>query len=111
MRDGARIQASIELVERIDTSLETGGRAADSLIATYLKSRRYIGSKDRREIQRHVYDVLRNRGLLFWALENAGAALSARAMMAAKLVLLDGVSSSELEEMFTGGYAPEGLSL
>ncbi len=67
MTPGARIQASIELLDIILTSWQTEKRfPADKQIDTYFKARRYIGSKDRAAIGELVYWVLRHKMSLAW---------------------------------------------
>ena len=76
MTPAARVQAAIEILERI----ETGQRPADQIVASELRARRYVGSKDRRAITDLVYALLRHRARLDWALaekDGAAAALPA----------------------------------
>ena len=62
MTPAARAQAAIELLDEIIDAAETGGAAADTLIARYFKSRRYAGSKDRRAVRDLVYAAIRRSG-------------------------------------------------
>lgn len=63
MTPGARVQAAIELLDRIIVAAREGGAAADTLIARYFTERRYAGSKDRRAVRELVYAVIRANGV------------------------------------------------
>jgi 16S rRNA (cytosine967-C5)-methyltransferase len=58
----ARVQAAIELLEAIIAAAREGGAAADGLIASYFKQRRYAGSTDRRAVRELVYRAIRRCG-------------------------------------------------
>jgi 16S rRNA (cytosine967-C5)-methyltransferase len=60
----ARVQAAIELLDLIIASAREGGAAADNIIATWFKTRRYAGSKDRRAVRDHVYAAIRAFGMM-----------------------------------------------
>lgn len=62
MTPGARLQASIELLDAIIAAAREGGAAADTLIARYFAERRYAGSKDRRAVRDLVYAAVRRFG-------------------------------------------------
>jgi 16S rRNA (cytosine967-C5)-methyltransferase len=68
MREGARIQAAIDLVAAVDSSTREGGAPADAILRDYFRQRRYAGSKDRRVVGDMLYGVLRRRGELNWRL-------------------------------------------
>lgn len=57
MQTAARYQAVLELMSEIFKDM----KPADGIIEAYLKSRKYIGSKDRRFIADTVWDIIRNR--------------------------------------------------
>ena len=57
MQLGARYQAVLELISEIFKDL----KPADGIIEAYLKSKKYIGSKDRRFITDTVWLIIRNR--------------------------------------------------
>jgi 16S rRNA (cytosine967-C5)-methyltransferase len=65
MTPGARIQAAIELLDRIE-SPPKGEEAlpADAVLNAYFRARRYIGAKDRRAIADTVFQTLRQRGAI-----------------------------------------------
>ena len=85
MIPGARIAAAIEILEQA----EVGPSPVDRVIAKYFRRRRYAGSKDRAEISRRVYEVVRRRIRLDWWLERAGAEVTPRARLIADLALSD----------------------
>ncbi len=62
MTPAARIQAAIELLDRIIEAARTAGPAADTLISRYFGERRYAGSKDRRAVRELVYRAIRRSG-------------------------------------------------
>jgi len=62
MTPAARLQAAIEIVDEVVAAAESGGAAADTLIARYFKTRRYAGSKDRREVRDLAYAAIRRAG-------------------------------------------------
>ncbi|MGB0683705.1 MAG: RsmB/NOP family class I SAM-dependent RNA methyltransferase [Magnetovibrionaceae bacterium] len=79
MREGARWQAALEVLDRI----EAGNRAPDRVLAQDLKSRRYAGSKDRRAITALVFDALRARARLGWWCERLGLPVTWRSRLLA----------------------------
>ncbi|MGE4062099.1 MAG: RsmB/NOP family class I SAM-dependent RNA methyltransferase [Rhodospirillaceae bacterium] len=103
MTPAARLQASIELLETI---LEQD-RPADAVLAHYFKGRRFFGAKDRRAVQDQVWQIIRHRARLSWALgaENANA----RMLVAASLVAIDKRPMDSVAGLFSGaknGPAP-----
>lgn len=84
MTPAARLQAAIELLDRIIAAAQADGAAADTLIARYFAERRYAGSKDRRAVRELVYRAVRAFGerpasgrAAFVALAREDAALAA----------------------------------
>lgn len=62
MRQGARFQAAVTLLDKILTSTAP----ADSLVTSYFRQCRYMGSTDRRVISEIVYQILRRYEELAW---------------------------------------------
>jgi 16S rRNA (cytosine967-C5)-methyltransferase len=58
----ARAQAAIEILDEVITAAREAGPAADTIISSYFKSRRYAGSKDRRAVRELVYRAIRRSG-------------------------------------------------
>ena len=111
MKAGARVAAAIEVWEQLDAVLREGSRTpADVLLGKYFRARRFIGSKDRREISRQVYGGLRHERALAWRLEQDGLGRSPRGMSLSGLIFLDGLSLEGLKEFFSGdSYCPSPL--
>ncbi len=99
MTPTARVQAAIELVDRL------GGdsRAVDKVMRGYFRERRYAGSKDRRRVGEIVFTALRNWMRVGWA-----GGQGPRLAVAAALCQ-EGASAAEVTALFDGsthGPAP-----
>src|SRR5258708_18918372 len=116
MTPGARVAATIELLDEIVSRAE---RPADLVSNAYFRARRFIGSGDRRAVSERVWGIMRRWGQLRWWLKRTGnpaassadqSASLARGIVAADLVLVDGLALSAVEAMFDGGrYRPHPL--
>lgn len=62
MRDAARVEAAIQLLDEIIVAARDNGSAADHLASAFFKARRYAGSKDRRAIRELVWNAIRRFG-------------------------------------------------
>ena len=62
MTPAARVQAGIELLDLIIAAARGQGASADRIIAEWFKSRRYMGSGDRRAVRELVYGAVRACG-------------------------------------------------
>jgi 16S rRNA (cytosine967-C5)-methyltransferase len=62
MTPAARVQAAVEILDRVIVSARDNGPAADTIIADWFRTRRFAGSKDRRAIRDHVYVAIRAFG-------------------------------------------------
>jgi 16S rRNA (cytosine967-C5)-methyltransferase len=101
----ARIAAAIDLVEVIEGAPK---RPADAVANDFFRSRRYIGSGDRRAVSDRVWIVLRTRRRLGWWLGETRQ--SPRLLVAASL-LLEGWAKAGVAQAFSGGqFAPMPLS-
>lgn len=111
MIPGARIQAAIEILDRIGAAPVP----AERIVTAYVRERRYMGSKDRRAVGDLVYATLRARARLDWWLDRVEAvpkdeAGRPRQILLAALVLIEGRGAEELGRLFDGGaYAPAPL--
>jgi len=107
---GARIAAAIDILE----ALAAGTRPADDVAADYFRRRRYIGSKDRAQVARHVYSVLRHRAALDWWVDRAGKGdikAAPRSRMMAALAIAEGEPEAEIAASFDGGkFRPAALA-
>jgi 16S rRNA (cytosine967-C5)-methyltransferase len=66
MTPGARLQAAIDIL----SAMAASPGASDQTLRNYLRGRRYIGSKDRRDITERVWRVVRHRAQLGWRLHS-----------------------------------------
>ena len=57
MRKSAQYQAALEILQEVFEKKQP----ADQIIASYMKARKYIGSKDRKMIAETVWNVIRNK--------------------------------------------------
>ncbi len=98
MKEASRVQAIIEILgEVLKDSLP-----ADVIVDKYFKERRYIGSKDRRQIADNVWKVIRNRMSYTEAL---GGAVTPRLLAAMCF------ADADLDLLFNGEeYAPAPLA-
>ena len=103
MTPGARIAATIEILEKIHRS----GSPAEDVVSAYIRGRRYIGSKDRRATTDRVFNILRRQARLDWLIGGDDS----RARVIADLLLSDGTSQGEFSTLFNGeGYSPTELT-
>jgi 16S rRNA (cytosine967-C5)-methyltransferase len=104
MTPAARIAATIELCAAIDAAPT---RPADAVGNDFFRTRRFIGSSDRRDIAERAWAILRARRRLCWWLRDD--APSARLLVGASL-LLHGARPGLVTELFSGGrFAPPPL--
>lgn len=59
MREAARLQAAIDILDEVVAAARDGGAAADTLVQRYFASRRYAGSKDRAAVRDLLFDAIR----------------------------------------------------
>ncbi len=94
MTPAARLQAAIEVLDRWHE-----GEVAERALTAWARGARYAGSKDRRAVRDHVFDVLRRK----ISCARAGGGESGRAWIIG-LLRLNGVDPAAV---FTGeGYGP-----
>ena len=108
MTPGARVAATIELLDEIVSRSE---RPADGVANAFFRARRFIGGGDRRVVSDRVWGILRRYGQLAWWLDRTRHPdRSARAIVAADLMLHEGLSFEQVAAMFDGGrYRPAPL--
>ncbi len=58
----ARVQAAIDILDRVIEAAKGQGAPADRIIAEWAKANRYAGSKDRRAVRELAYDAIRHCG-------------------------------------------------
>ncbi len=103
MTPAGQLASIIELVEKIQLHPQ---KPADSVMQSYFRNRRYIGSSDRRAIGDNVYGVLRH----YLGLKNALTVSSERLLVFAYYLLVQKITLSELEQLVGHGYGPAPLS-
>lgn len=99
MRQAARIQSTIELLER----MEKAPIPMDNVIRDFMAQRRYIGSKDRTDIVERLYVMVRHHARLGWHIAQVGANDTPRTRTLAFLVLHDALSPAQAAQFFDGG--------
>ncbi len=95
MTPGARVAAVIEIMDLLDKTQE----ATNVVVNSYFRKRRYAGSKDRRAITSHMYNILRHLARLDWSIEKAGLQVSSRLRLITSIWLDENI---EIEAIFTG---------
>ena len=112
MKPGARMASAMEALEEMEANWAEGGRApADAVLNQYFRQRRFIGSKDRGEISRVVYAVLRNEAALNWQLNQGGLPADPRGRVLAEAVLFGGAGLEDMKALCDGHqYCPPRLS-
>lgn len=105
MKPAARVSEAITLLEQ----LEAQGRPADALFQAHVRSKRYIGSKDRRAIGDLFFGVIRHHARLSWHVGQAGIPITPRCQVIAFLHFQD---DQEVEALFSdiGPHAPDPLT-
>ena len=115
MQTNARWQAILELIEQIWQDQ----KPADNIINEYFRARRYIGSKDRRFITDHIWQIIRNRCKLEFDINNCidaslrGGTEAIQSNNKSKIYrhILIAYLKDEAQTIFTGDqYAPAQLT-
>ena len=107
MTPAARLAAAIDLL----TEIGTDARPADAVANAFFRTRRFIGSGDRREVSGLVWGVLRARRHLGWWLERLGGEPSPRLLLAARAVLSGATPKKAAQAFSAGRYGPAPLHL
>jgi 16S rRNA (cytosine967-C5)-methyltransferase len=103
-----RLQAAIDLLAAVE---EQPRRPADAIATDFFRTRRYIGSGDRRAVSDLAWGAIRQKLRLDWHLAQLGARPTARLVLAAHLLLAEGWPLQKLGGHFTGDrFAPSPLS-
>jgi 16S rRNA (cytosine967-C5)-methyltransferase len=107
MKPSARIQATIEILERVAANTRV---PMDASVGDYMRQRRYIGSKDRADVAERVYNMTRAHARLGWWLEKLDVEDTPRARVICWLVLSEGADEKRFKDLFDGTqYAPAPL--
>lgn len=107
MTPAARIKAALDILERVKISPVP----MDTTIGDYMRFKRYIGAKDRAAVVENAYDIVRHKARLEWWLTHLKAEITPRAMMLAKLALVDKQNVKRAKDLFDGSkYGAEELT-
>ncbi len=117
MTPAARIAATADLLEVLEAECFQGAaptrrRPADAVANDFFRARRYIGGGDRRAVADRAWAVVRQRLRLDWWLGQVRSRPSARMLLAAELLLAEGLDVAGVLAAFPGGqYAAPPLSV
>lgn len=107
MTPAARIQASIELWDKI----QAAHVPMDKICGDYFRTRRFIGSKDRANVAERVYTMMRAYARLGWWCAHLKLPDDARTRAALCVMLIEGIKFDDLTTLFNGRkYHPDDLS-
>lgn len=107
MRDDARIQSAIDLVQNIIEE----ERPADRVLSHFFKNNRYIGSKDRRHVRDIAYGVMRHYFRFAWWCDHLSLPQDGRSLVLMHLIFLEKRDKKKLASLFTSiHYGPEKLN-
>ncbi len=108
MKPQARIQATIDILERIKANTRI---PMDGVVGDYMRQRRYIGSKDRSNVAERVYEIARAHARLGWWLEQSKIDDTPRNRTIAYIALCEKADQKRICGLFDGSkYAPEPLN-
>ena len=107
MTPAGRLQAAIDLLAAVEAAPR---RPADAIANDFFRARRYIGSGDRRAVSEIAWGAIRQRLRLDWHLSQLNQAPTARLLLLAHLLLVEGWPPQKLAGHFTGDrFAPAAL--
>ncbi|NUN69769.1 MAG: class I SAM-dependent methyltransferase [Bacteroidetes bacterium] len=94
-----KLSSLIGHVTELAAEVHGSPKPADRHIDLFFRSRKYLGSKDRRFIAETVYGMLRHRTRIAWMLSETGIPEEERSRCAAYLLLSTSATSEELAEV------------
>jgi 16S rRNA (cytosine967-C5)-methyltransferase len=107
MTPGARLSQLIDLIGQIETT----GKPADQVAFQYFRTRRYMGSGDRRFINHHIFGFLRIRGTIIGFIESYKVKPTIRLQVFAYFLKKTTMTLEELESFCGDGlYSPPSLN-
>ncbi len=107
MTPGARIKAVIEIMETFAVSPVP----MDATIGDFMRNRRYIGSKDRRNIVERLYNITRHHARIGWLMAQAGLEDTPFNRVLTWLIWGEKKSREELDLLFDGSkYSARALT-
>jgi 16S rRNA (cytosine967-C5)-methyltransferase len=112
MTPAARLQATIELWDLLWHDPKMQHLPMDKIVGDYLRNRRYIGSKDRRDIAARIYGVMRHYARLTWWIEKCDAdTQNPRLYILTYEILINKQAVDSFEDLFTGEqHTPDALT-
>ncbi len=106
MKPASRIQASIEILEK----LAPARVPMDVTVGDYMRVRKYIGARDRREVVETVYGMMRHYARIGWWLQREKQNDNPRNRLIAYLALVKKTEAKRIRDLFDGSrYAPAEL--
>lgn len=107
MKPASRINATIEILE----STHIARVPLNKCVGDYMRTRRYIGSKDRSNVAERIYAMTRAHARLGWWLEHTKTEDTPRNRVIAWTALGEGADEKRVNDLFDGSqYAPETLN-
>lgn len=107
MTPAARLQAALELTEKVDAE----ARPADAVVSAWLRGRRKMDDRDRGAVLDLLSDLMRHRARLGWWLDRLGGRDVPRNRLLAWLMLAEGRTPEQVKRLFSGGrFAPAALT-
>ena len=107
MKPASRIKATVEILD----SSHRARVPLNKCVGDYMRTRRYIGSKDRRNVAERVYDITRAHARLSWWLEKTNTEDTSRNRVIAWTILGEGADEKRVNDLFDGSqYAPDTLN-
>lgn len=105
MKPASRIETTIDVLEKMTENTRV---PMDRVVGDYMRVRRFIGAKDRREIAERIYDIARAHARLGWWLAREGLSDTPRHRVIAWLALGEGIEEKRFADLFDGSkHAPE----
>lgn len=107
MKPSSRIQATLEILEAEHLSRVP----LDACVGDYMRSRRYIGAKDRSEVAERVYAMTRAHARIGWWLAQENHHDTPKNRLIAWLALGENIDLKRYKDLFDGSqYAPTPLT-
>jgi 16S rRNA (cytosine967-C5)-methyltransferase len=107
MTPGARLSQLVDLIGQIETT----GKPADQVAFQYFRTRRYMGSGDRRFINHHIFGFLRIRGTIIGLIESYKVKPTIRLQVFSYFLKKTTMTLEELESFCGDGlYSPPSLN-
>ncbi len=107
MKPASRINATIEILE----STQRARVPLNKCVGDYMRPRRYIGAKDRKDISERIYNITRAYARISWWLKKLEIEDTPRNRIIIWLTLGENADEKRLKDLLDGSnYAPEILS-